>query len=136
MTGKTSKTSKITKRSAAKRAPAKGRAVLAKRAVRKPRSDLLASIHETMSGLHAEGHVGKATMRRFDAMCLAPVKTFAPKEIARIRASQAVSQAVFAKYLNTSTDTISKWEQGKKRPTALGRTLLAVFRRQGLQALA
>lgn len=100
------------------------------------RSDVLASIHETISGLHAEGRVDKATMRRFDTLCLAPVKTFEPEEIARIRTAQAVSQAVFAKYLNTSTDTISKWEQGTKRPTAMGRKLLDMVRRKGLQVLA
>ena len=120
----------------ASRRPVAKRAAAAKRPTRKPRTDLLASIHETISGLHAEGRVGKATMRRFDSLCLAPVKTFAPREIAQIRAEQSVSQAVFAKYLNTSTDTISKWEQGKKRPTALGRKLLDVVRRKGLQALA
>lgn len=133
-TKKTAKGRAARKASVAKRAVMPVSVVASK--VRKPRSHLLASVHESVAGLHGEGLVDKATIRRFDAMCLVPVPDFAPEEIARIRIAQAVSQAVFAKYLNTSTDTISKWEQGVKRPTALGRKLLDLVRRKGLRALA
>ena len=37
---------------------------------RKPRSDLLAAIHETARDLHRAGVMDIETMREFDALCL------------------------------------------------------------------
>ncbi len=39
---------------------------------------LSASVHETAKGLHAAGVMDKETMRRFDIMCLTPVRRLCP----------------------------------------------------------
>ena len=39
---------------------------------RKPRTDLLAAIHETAADLHRAGTLKAETMREFDALCLIP----------------------------------------------------------------
>ncbi|MCF8468749.1 MAG: hypothetical protein K9G33_15220 [Sneathiella sp.] len=42
---------------------------------RKYRSEALGAIHETASNLHDAGVMDKRTLRKFDQMCLSPVKT-------------------------------------------------------------
>lgn len=51
----------------------------------------MASIHETVEGLHLGVAMDKRTMREFDELCLTPV----------------------------STGLVSQWERGEKRPRAL-----------------
>jgi len=47
-----------------------------------------------------------------------PPKPMTPREIAALRANKAhVSQAVFAKMINASVQTIHAWEQGRGRPS-------------------
>ena len=52
---------------------------------RKHRSPFLASIHETAKGLHGAGVMDKETMRRFDVMCLTPVRPLTAKQIRALR---------------------------------------------------
>jgi len=49
------------------------------------RSPLLASVHETAKGLHDAGVMGKETMRKFDVMCLTPVRPLTAKQIRTLR---------------------------------------------------
>jgi DNA-binding transcriptional regulator YiaG len=42
----------------------------------------------------------RTTMRKFDAMCLTPVRPLKPKDIRALRLREGASQAVFARYLN------------------------------------
>jgi len=49
------------------------------------RSEIAAAIHETMSGAHDAGAVSGATLRTFDAACLASAPTLAGDEIRAIR---------------------------------------------------
>lgn len=109
-----------------------------KRPVRRPapRDDVMAAIHETVADMYAVGGVSKATMRQFDRMCLQPIAPFAPAEIAKIRREAAVSQPVFAAYLNVAKTTVSQWERGEKRPDGPARKLLDLVRRKGLHVLA
>ena len=100
------------------------------------RSPLMASIHETAEGLHAAGVMEKRTMREFDDLCLTPVRPLKPKEIHALRLREGASQAVFARYLNTSESTVEKWESGAKRPSPPLRKLLSVVQKHGLQVLA
>jgi putative transcriptional regulator len=76
------------------------------------------------------------TMREFDALCLPPVKTYSPDEIRELRLRNQASQAVFAAYLNTTSSTVQKWEQGQKRPNGPSLRLLNLIERQGLDAIA
>lgn len=104
--------------------------------VRKPESDILATMHETVAGLHRIGLVDQATMRSFDAMCLTPVDDLSPAEIRALREREQVSQPVFARYLNVRKDAVSKWERGEKRPDGPSLKLLNLVRAKGLKAIA
>ncbi len=97
---------------------------------------LLDAIHETAKGFHKAGVMNEQTMREFDAMCLPPIKNFTATQIKRLRIRFRVSQAVFAAYLNTTSSTIQKWEQGQKRPSGLALKLLNLVDRLGLEILA
>lgn len=93
-------------------------------------------IHETAKDLHAAGGMDDQTMRKFDVLCLPPVKNYTPRQIKRIRKQNKVSQAVFAAYLNTTPSTVQKWEQGQKRPSNLALKLLSLIDKHGLALLA
>jgi putative transcriptional regulator len=71
-----------------------------------------------LSGL---GALDKATMRHFDASCLAVPKSFAPEQIKRIRESES---------------TVEKWESGVKKPSGMAVKLLTIVQKHGLQMLA
>ena len=106
------------------------------RKVRKPaKSAILASVHETMSGLHKVGVVKKETMREFDELCVDPVPNLAARQIAELRRRAKVSQPVFAKYLNVSKSAVSKWESGEKRPDGAALKLLSLVQKKGLAIL-
>ena len=100
------------------------------------KSDAFEAIHSAARGLHRAGTIDKATMREFDASCLAAPAKIAPIHIKRIREQAHVSQPVFARYLNTSESTIQKWEAGTKRPSGMALKLLAVVEKHGLKVLA
>ena len=100
------------------------------------KSDALSAVHETVAGLHAAGIVSKETLREFDESCLTQVHNFKPDEIARLRAREGVSQTVFAYYLNVSTDSVRKWEQGIKHPAGPSLKLLSLVEKKGLNSIA
>ena len=99
-------------------------------------SPILASVHETMSGLRRAGVVAATTMRDFDELCLPPVPILGGKQIAALRKREKVSQPVFAKYLNVSKSSVSQWEAGAKNPDAAALKLLDLVKRKGLAILA
>jgi putative transcriptional regulator len=99
------------------------------------RSDVAASVHEMMEGVHEAGLIDKQTMRAFDASCLSPAVPLAPEEIRAIREREHVSQPVFARYLNVSKNLVSDWERGTKRPGGPALRLLTVVRKNGLRAI-
>ena len=103
---------------------------------RKAESSILASVHETATGLLGAGLIDKATLREFDALCLSPVEPLAPEEIRALRERENVSQPVFAHYLNVRKDAVSKWERGEKRPDGPSLKLLNLVKNKGLQAIA
>lgn len=100
------------------------------------RSDALASIHETMEALHEVGAINKQTMRHFDDACLTPVEPFSPEAIRALREREHLSQPVFARYLNVSSNLVSDWERGVKRPGGPARRLLTIVEKKGIQAIA
>ena len=99
------------------------------------KSDALASIHELMEGAHEIGAIDKKTMREFDENCLITVPVLQPEEIKAIRENEAVSQPVFARYLNVSKNLVSEWERGVKRPGGPATRLLSIISRKGLAAI-
>ena len=102
----------------------------------KPQSDILATVHESVAGLHKAGLVDQATMRNFDALCLTTVEPLSPAEIRALREREQVSQAVFSRYLNVRKDAVSKWERGEKRPDGPSLKLLNLVKAKGLRAIA
>lgn len=100
------------------------------------KSEALAALHESMSGLHEIGIIPAKTMRQFDKSCLTEVKPIPPEQIIEIRTKAGVSQAVFAQYLTVTTGTVSKWESGKKHPSGPALKLLDLVKRKGLEAIA
>ena len=99
------------------------------------KSEPLAALHEMMEGLYEGGAIDKTTMRAFDKSCLAPAPALSPEEIRAIREGEHVSQSVFAHYLNVSSNLISDWERGLKRPGGPALRLLSVVRKNGLSAI-
>lgn len=102
----------------------------------KYKSDIAEAIHNSVSGMYRIGTIDKATMRRFDKSCLVAPPPMEPRRIKRIRESQKVSQPVFARYLNTSSSTVEKWESGAKKPSGMALKLLDIVEKHGLKVLA
>src|SRR5688572_17942538 len=100
--------------------------------MRKTKSAILEAVHETALGLHRAGAMDVMTLREFDRLCLPPIEPLAPEQIRQIREASRVSQAVFARLLNTSASTVQKWEVGQKRPTGTALKLLHLVRSRGL----
>jgi putative transcriptional regulator len=101
----------------------------------KKTSRILAEMHETAAGFEKAGLIDKITMRRFDALCVTSPELLEPESIRAIREKEAVSQPVFAWYLNVSKNLVSDWERGVKRPGGPALRLLAIVRRKGLEAI-
>jgi len=95
-------------------------------------------IHDTISDLHKIGLVNETTMREFDAQCLPEVKKYTARQIKAIREANKLSQSVFAAYLNTSPETVKKWEAkgvGVKQPRGATLKLLNLVDQYGLSIL-
>jgi len=99
------------------------------------KSKILQNVHETAKGLHKIGVMNKVTMRKFDALCLPEVRVLTAKQILSLRLKNGVSQAVFAKYLNTSPSSLRQWEQGVNKPTGTALKLLNLVEQKGLEIL-
>jgi putative transcriptional regulator len=103
-------------------------------------SQFLAEVHEAAHDLHAAGAVDALTMRRFDVLCLPPVRPYKAADVRRIRKQANVSQAVFAAVLNVGTATVAAWERdrakGGKEPSGPALKLLDLVERKGLAVLA
>lgn len=104
--------------------------------MRKTKSANLEAVHETAKGLHKAGVMDQVTLREFDQACLPPVQPLEPAQIKHIRESARVSQAVFARLLNTSLSTVQKWEIGQKKPTGTALKLLHLVQKRGLEVVA
>jgi putative transcriptional regulator len=104
--------------------------------MRKTESPILAAVHDTAKGLHKAGVMDQLTLREFDPLCLPPVEPLQPAQITHIRETTRVSQAVFARLLNTSLSTVQKWEVGQKKPTGTALKLLHLVQKRGIEIVA
>ena len=100
------------------------------------RSEALAAAHEAALGLAEAGLMSKRTMRKFDEMCLTPVRDMTPEDIRALRLREQASQAVFARHLNVTTGLVSQRERGEKRPRGASLKLLTLVAKNGLGAVA
>jgi len=80
--------------------------------------------------------IDQVTLREFDRLCLPPVEPLEPEQIKHIREAARVSQAVFARLLNTSVSTVQKWEIGQKKPAGTALKLLHLVHKRGLEVVA
>ena len=96
----------------------------------------LQAAHTLAKDLTSAGMLPKRTLREFDELCLTPVKPLTPRQIARIRAKEEVSQAVFARHLGVSLTLISQWERGEKKPSGASLKLLTLVDKKGLDWVA
>lgn len=104
--------------------------------MRKKKSPILEAVHQTARGLHKAGVMDQLTLREYDRLCIPPVEPLAPDQIKQIREASHVSQAVFARLLNTSVSTVQKWEIGQKKPTGTALKLLHLVQKRGLEVVA
>ena len=103
--------------------------------MRKTKSHLLA-VQEPKRALSGGGAMDLVTLREFEQLNVPPVRPLKPDEIKRIREDSHVSQAVFARLLNTSLSTVQKWEIGQKRPAGTALKLLHLVQKRGLEIIA
>jgi len=104
--------------------------------MRKTQSPILQAVHDTAVGLHQAGVMDQVTLREFDRLCLPPVEPLQPEQIKQMRETARVSQAVFARLLNTSVSTVQKWEIGQKKPTGTALKLLHLVQKRGLEVVS
>ena len=102
----------------------------------KMRSPVIEAVHNTAKGLRKAGVMDTVTLREIDPLWLPQVEPLEPAEIKRIRESVHVSQAVFARLLNTSLSTVQKWEIGQKKPAGTALKLLHLVQKRGLEVVA
>lgn len=67
---------------------------------------------------------GKLKARK-TVISVAPVATFKPEEIKKIRLNTGLTQAVFAKYMGVSVKTVEAWESGRNHPEGAACRLLS-----------
>ena len=101
----------------------------------KYRSEIAGAVHEGVRGMHKLGLVDKKTMREFDLRCLTTVEEMTAKDIQALREREGVSQAVFARCLNVTTNYVSQLERGAKRPRGATLKLLSLIKSKGLEAV-
>lgn len=102
----------------------------------KTRSPIIENVRDTTKGLRKAGVMDQVTLREIDPLWLPPVGPLEPAEIKRIRESAHVSQAVFARLLNTSLSTVQKWEIGQKKPAGTALKLLHLVQKRGLEVVS
>lgn len=101
----------------------------------KAKSLILDAVHETAGDLHSLGFIDQRKMRKYDALCLAPIPEYDSEKIRSLRARYQLSQAVLASLLNTSLSAVRQWEVGDKHPSGSSQKLLNLLERKGLDAL-
>jgi putative transcriptional regulator len=95
---------------------------------------------ETAGGLHRAGIVKRGTLekitaREVDLAKLPKIEPPSGAEIVAMRERANMSQAVFARFLNVGTSTLSQWEREEKRPRGAAARLLAVVKQKGVEAI-
>lgn len=99
-----------------------------------------AEILETATDLHRLGIMddatfGKITLRHVNLKKLESAETPNGAEIVAIREANNMSQAVFARILDVTPGTLSKWEREEQRPRGPAARLLAVIKAKGVRAI-
>ena len=99
------------------------------------RESIAKSITSTVKDLNKSGLVDDITMKNIENLCLPEIKDYSAAKIVSIRKNLKLSQAALASIFNISPSTVSKWEQGNKKPAGAARKLLDIIERKGIEAL-
>jgi putative transcriptional regulator len=83
-------------------------------------SDLRQSLHQALE--YEQGRKGGLRVTELPP----PPRPLSPRQIRAIRQSFNVSQAVFARIINVSPNTVESWEQGARRPREASLKLLTI----------
>jgi putative transcriptional regulator len=86
-------------------------------------------------GALSEDEHTKITMRHTPLDKIERAGPLSPGEIVAIREAAHMSQSVFARLLDVSTGTLSKWERGELKPRGPANRLLHVIRTRGVAAI-
>lgn len=87
-----------------------------------------------LGALSDEEHA-KITMRHAALDRIERVGSLGPSEIVAIREGANMSQAVFARLLDVSTGTLSKWERGELKPRGPANRLLQIIKTRGVAVI-
>jgi putative transcriptional regulator len=87
---------------------------------------------ESVEDLYQNGSIDEITLREVKALALEDVKPYTPRAIVRLRRKLRLSQAAFARFINTSVHTVQKWEQGAIKPSGPALKLLHLIEDKGL----
>ena len=103
-------------------------------------SRLTEELQEMGEALHrlgalSEEEYGKITMRDLALDKIGRAGPPSPREIIAIREGARMSQAVFARLLDVSTGTLSKWERGRLKPRGPASRLLRIIKDKGIDAV-
>jgi putative transcriptional regulator len=106
----------------------------------KKRSRLDRELEEMGRALHRLGALSddefaKITLRDVTLDRIDRAGPPSPREIVAIREGARMSQAVFARLLDVSTGTLSKWERGQLKPRGPAGRLLRIIKRKGIEAV-
>jgi putative transcriptional regulator len=77
----------------------------------------------------------KITMRDVELDRIERAGPPSPREIVAIREGARMSQAVFARLLDVSAGTLSKWERGQLKPRGPAGRLLRIIKSKGIDAV-
>lgn len=97
--------------------------------------NLSENAYEIANDLYEAGVIDSITLREYESLCIPPVQKMNARQIKKLRLHERLSQAVFAKCLNTTASTIRQWEQGKKHPRGTSLKLLNLVAQKGLIAI-
>jgi putative transcriptional regulator len=86
-------------------------------------------------GALGDDELAKITMRDATLDRIDRAGPPSPREIVAIRESSRMSQAVFARLLDVSPGTLSKWERGQLKPRGPAGRLLHIIKRKGVEAV-
>lgn len=89
---------------------------------------LIQGLHEAVAVRRGTAEPARRVRRPMTAReaVVQPPRRYQGPETQRIRERLGLSQAVFARVLNASTETVKAWEQGKRQPDGMALTLLEI----------
>jgi putative transcriptional regulator len=103
--------------------------------MKKYKSSASEAIHSIAADLHTIGVIDEKELHGFTQRCLATPPRLEPQQIRGLRSKTGVSQVEFARLLNVTESTVSKWERGEKRPSGPTLRLLQIVAVKGVEIL-